>query len=322
MSKIDWSEYLSHFTDIETRQTPASEDRRREIEDLLAEVLEISRADGVKTFGSAHGFGNDTEVVVHLHTTPSRMAIGNLAAEFAGPVAIRVMRAGRGTDTVPLFQQRVETGHPLNGAEHIHFQRSLGIIQRDGYNLVIHEWIPGRTLEWLHKNYWNVRPLCGDTAQEILRQILVGAVIPAWAVASATSGVLWDIRDANFVVSGYETPSGRMRVAFVDTGHLRHLIKATDTRKGQIRAGLRRLRKRMEVILMSAQGKWETRPTRFKQKFELAFEASGLEGRLRLLPDQEPPPVELAEEACHALLNSIREQGLLRPEPHTSKDGE
>jgi serine/threonine protein kinase len=315
MNRIDWSKYLAYFSQINTRQTPASEDRRTEIEDLLVEVLEISGSDCPKPFGTAGGFGNGTEVVVHLNATPRSGIQGNLAAKFAGPLAIRVMREDKGDDAISFFQQRAKTGHPLNGPEHVHFQRSLGVIQRSGYNLVIHEWVPGETLEWLRENYWNTRPLSGDAAQEILRQIVFGVVIPSWAAASDTSGVLWDIRDANFVVSGYEAPGGRIRVAFVDTGNLRHLIKSTENRKGQIHSGLSRLRNTMKRILMLAQGKWEARPKFYEREFELAFKASGLADNLSLLPDQEPPPVELAEEACHAFLNTIREQGFLRPEP-------
>lgn len=314
MNRIDWSKYLAYFSEIKTRQTPVSEDRRTEIEDLLVEVLEISGSDCPRHFGTAGGFGNGTEVVVHLNATPRSGTLGNLAAEFAGPLAIRIMREDRGADTISFFQRRAKTGYPLNGPEHVHFQRSLGVIQRGGYNLVIHEWVPGETLEWLRKNYWNTRPLSGDAAQEILRQIVVGVVIPSWATASDTSGVLWDIRDANFVVSGYEAPGERIRIAYVDTGNLRHLIKSTETRKGQIRTGLSRLGSAMKRIML-AQGNWETRPISYEREFTSALVASGLLDCLSLLPDQEPPSVELAEEACHAFLNRIREQDLFRPEP-------
>jgi hypothetical protein len=315
MNGIDWSKYLAYFSQIKTRQTPISEDRRTEIEDLLVEVLEISGPDCPRHLGTAGGFGNGTEVVVHLNATPRSETLGNLAAEFTGPLAIRVMRKDKGADAISFFQQRAKTGHPLNGPEHVHFQRSLGVIQRGGYNLVIHEWVPGETLEWLRTNYWNTRPLSGDAAQEILRQIVVGVVIPSWATASDTSGVLWDIRDANFVVSGYEAPGGRIRVAYVDTANLRHLIKSTENRKGQICTGLSRLRSAMIRILKVAQGRWETRPKSYEREFTSALVASGLLDCLSLLPDQEPPSVELAETACHAFLNRIREQGLLRPEP-------
>jgi len=314
MNRIDWSKYLAYFSQIKTRQTPLSEDRRTEIEGLLAEVLEIPGSDCPRHFGTAGGFGNGTEVVVHLNVTPRSETLGNLAAEFAGPLAIRVMRKDKGADAISFFQQRAKTGHPLNGPEHVHFQRSLGVIQRGGYNLVIHEWVPGETLEWLRKNYWNTRPLSGDATHEILRQIVVGVVIPSWAAASDTSGVLWDIRDANFVVSGYEAPGGQIRVAYVDTGNLRHLITPTETRKGQIRTGLSRLRATMKRILVLAQGRWETRPKSYEREFTSALVASGLLDCLSLLPDQESPSVELAEKACHAFLNTIREQGLLRPE--------
>jgi hypothetical protein len=266
MNGIDWSKYLAYFSQIKTRQTPISEDRRTEIEDLLVEVLELSGPDCPRYLGKAGGFGNGTEVVVHLNATPRSGTLGNLAAEFTGPLAIRVMRKDKGADAISFFQQRAKTGDPLNGPEHVHFQRSLGVIQRGGYNLVIHEWVPGETLEWLRTNYWNTRPLSGDAAQEILRQIVVGVVIPSWATASDTSGVLWDIRDANFVVSGCEAPGGRIRVAYVDTANLRHLITPTETRKGQIRTGRSRLRATMKRILKEAQGTWETRPISYEKK--------------------------------------------------------
>ena len=312
MSNIDWSNYLSRFSQIKTRQAPASEERRREIEDLLADLLETPATDNAATLGTAHGFGNDTEVVVHLPKTPKSGALAHLAIDFTGPLALRVMRAGRGADTIPFLRQRAETGHPLNAPQHVHFQRSLGVIQRDDYNLVIQEWIPGETLEWLRGNHWNTHPLSGETAQEILRQILLGVVIPAWSVASDTSGVLWDIRDANFVLSGYEARSGQLRVAFVDTWHLRHLVRTTANRDGQIKQGLRRLQRRMEDILLDQS--WEKRPTRFRQRFNQVFEASTLANCLSMLPDKEPPPVQFAEKACHDLLSQLREQGLLRTE--------
>jgi hypothetical protein len=311
VSRIDWSKYLSYFSQINTRQLPVSEERRKQIENLLAELVEIPESDCSDTIGTAYGFGNDTEVVVHLHITLGSGAIANPAADFTGPLAFRIMREGRGNDTIEFLRQRVETGYPLNGPQHIHFQRSLGVIQRDGYNLVIQEWIPGETLEWLRLNHWNAHPLSGESAQEILRQILLGVVIPAWTVATVTSGVLWDIRDANFVLSGYEATSGQIRVAFVDTWHLRHLTRPVPTREGQIKQGLRRLQRRMERILLN-QGQWEMRPTRFRQRFEQAFEASELTQHLRLLADQEPPCVKSVEKVCRDFLDELREQGLFR----------
>ena len=314
MNGIDWAKYLAYFIQIDTLQTPISEDRRTEIEDLLVEVLEISVPDWPRHWGTASGFGNGTEVVVHLHATPRSGPLGNLAAEFTGPLAIRVMRHNIGADTIAFFQQRAEEEHPLNGPEHVHFQRSLGVIQQGGYDLVIHEWVPGETLEWLRTNYWNIRPLSGDDAEKILQQIVVGVVIPSWAIATDTSGVLWDIRDANFVVSGYKKdPGTRIHVAYVDTANLRHLIEPRENRKGQIRQGLSRLRATMKRILKEAQGKWETRPKSYEREFMSALEESGLLDCLSLLPDQEPPSVELAETAFHTFLNRIREQGLLRP---------
>ena len=114
MNRIDWSKYLAYFSQIKTRQTPASEDRRTEIEDLLVEVLEISVPDWPRHWGTASGFGNGPEVVVHLHATPRSGPLGNLAAEFTGPLAIRVMRHNIGADTIAFFQQRAEEEHPLN----------------------------------------------------------------------------------------------------------------------------------------------------------------------------------------------------------------
>lgn len=321
MSRIDWSKYRSYFSQINTRQSPVSAERCGQIEDLLADLFGIPESDCAGTLGTAHGFGNDTEVVIHLHAAPGAGTIADLAGDCTGPLAVRIMREGRGSGTIPFLRQRAETGHPLNGPQDVHFQRSLGVLQRDGFNLVIQEWIPGETLEWLRRNYWNTCPLSGETAEEILRQILLGIVVPAWAVATPTSGVLWDIRDANFVVSNYDGASEPMRVAFIDTWHLRHLDRVTANREGQINQGLRRLQRRVEEILRD-QGKWESRPPRFKQRIQRAFEASELSDCLRLLTNKKPPPVKHAEQACHDFLDQIREQGLLRVGTEATKEDE
>ncbi len=311
---IDWTPYDAYFNQIDTRQEPLKQSDRTDIEESLSQILGFSNNNDRQTqIGKAYGFGNHTEVVIRIESEkPLSGEIGKLIGDFPGPMAIRVQRNAKGST---FFQQRARNNHPLNGEEHRHFQRTLGVISRDGRTFVIQEWVPGETIEWLRRNYLNNNPINGEMAQEILKQIVLGIIIPAWSIASQNTGVLWDIRDANFVVSGYDSPVGPLKVTFVDIDNLRHLVEESDKRDGQIRAALTRLKTRMQAILEEDQGSWESRlrPTVFKKNFKNAFEESKLEKSLSEITEGHPNGVKTAELAFLDFLRRLQQQSLLRP---------
>lgn len=311
MSRIDWSNYVRYFSEIKTQQTPISSIRREQIENQLEDLLQTSGTDQDQALGTAYGFGNDTEVIVRLHTIPDDWLAEQAPTDITRPLAVRIMREGRGNKIISFLKQRSVSLHPLNAPEHRHFQRTVGVIQCDGLEVVLQEWIPGETLEWLQRNHWNDNPLDGARAREIVRQLLYGVVIPAWGAATGRSGVLWDLRGANFVLSNFQESIGSCRLTFVDTWHLRHLTKSVANREGQINMGLRRLRRRIEDILLN-QGIWENRPKRFQLEFKEAFESSQLAMHLCELTAQDQTNPEPAREACARFLESVDGRGLFR----------
>lgn len=82
MSGIDWSKYLSYFTQIKTRQGPMSLEMRAQVEALLTEALGFDGLRNMVGWGTAGGFGNGTEVVVHLHVPPTCELLSSLADRF------------------------------------------------------------------------------------------------------------------------------------------------------------------------------------------------------------------------------------------------
>lgn len=306
MPGIDWSRYLMYFSQIETCQRPLGPAERTAVEELLADLLGF---DPLTQWGTAGGFGNVTEVVVHLHARPRTASLREAASGFDRPLAIRVMRTGKG-GLIPFHQRRARTAVPLNGPEHRHFPRDLAAgCHRDRF-FVLHEWVEGETIEWRRRNEWETRPPSGTDTQEILRQLLLSIVVPAWSEATETSGVLWDIRDANFVMS----PGPAPRLVFVDTGTLRHLVQPSKNREGQIGNGLRRLSATMKRILR-AQGRWRGRPRGWDRRFREILDASALEPALRTLPGGAGASVEQADAAARRLLTDLHDSGFFRPVP-------
>lgn len=303
MSKINWVRYLDYFKQIKTKQKPMDEAKRRHLECVLSALPGFDESD--EAWGTAGGFGNGTEVVIELHAKPKSADILKAMADFDGPLAVRVLRDKDAGDLVKFHGQRATSGKPVNGPEYPHFQRSFAGRCLGSYYVAIHEWMPGETLEWCHRNVWHENALEGRKAKEIIRQVLKGIVIPAWSAAMPHTGVLWDLRDANFVVSDGE----ELRVAWVDIGNLRHVVlDKRDSREGQMKKGCSGIKTMIERLLES-QGK-KRLPRRWKKQMDDIRENCGLDAALKALPGGDAEKRQEAEGIVDGLIKQLEQAGL------------
>lgn len=312
---IDWQRYNAYFNQIETNQEPMSHEIQVQIDDYLRPLLNIEQINEPVLIGEAYGFGNYTEVIIKIHNRPVDGEIGEMIPlDFTGEIAIRVLRADNDGE---FFRERANQQRPLNNTADGHFQRTFGVLEGNNRTFVVQEWVPGETIEWLRNNSWNSNPLNSDNVQKIIRQIVQGIIVPAWAIATAETGVLWDIRDANFVISNYEQVDEQvtdgLKVKFVDIDNLRHVVEPAGNRIGQITQALRRLKKRVFEILKTDQGNWPNRPRNFKARFDEAYGGSEIENRLRALADGGPNDVQPVNKSLDQLIQAFEARGLLRP---------
>jgi hypothetical protein len=305
MSKINWDRYLAYFDQIKTKQKPMEERKRDQLESVLSELLGFAAV--VEPWGTAGGFGNGTEVVVELHTRPQSDSWAKDLAGFEGPLAVRVLRDKDAGDLVRFHATRAKDGAPVNGPEFPHFQRSFAGKYHRSFAVAVHEWMPGETLEWWHRNVWNNHPLEGLKAKDIILQVLKGIVIPAWSAAGPQTGVLWDLRDANFVVCDDDD---KLRVAWVDIGNLRHVtLNKIDSREGQMNKGCSGIKTLIQRILES-QGKTHL-PRGWKKRMETILAEVGLNEKLKALPGGNDDSKAEAGQAVDALMKALIEAGML-----------
>ncbi|TNE51311.1 MAG: hypothetical protein EP343_04255 [Deltaproteobacteria bacterium] len=306
VSSIGWEGYDRLFHEINTKHKPLEDAERNLLEDRFQELLGYS--DGAR-WGEAGGFGNETEVVVALSQPPPHPMFANLVDGLRRSLALRIFRKNKGARTLVFQKQRMELGRPVNGEDALHFQRVLAAGECHERGYILHEWIGGPTLEWCHRHRWSQTPLSGVEAQSLVRDLVQGVVVTAWREASTTSGVLWDLRDANFVV---EPAGDTHRLVLVDTGNLRHLLLERDNREGQIQAALKRL-KAVILRILGSQGAWEGQPRSWKRLFAESWDSSLLAEGLIDFANQVGDEQAVVD-AFARLQNAMEEQGLFRPD--------
>lgn len=119
------------------------------------------------------------------------------------------------------------------------------------------------------------------------------------------SGVLWDLRDANFVVSDGE----ELRVAWVDIGNLRHVVlDKRDRRVGQMNKGCSGIKTMIKRVLES-QGK-KRLPRGWKKQVDDIRENCGLDSALKALPGGDVEKRREAEGIVGTLLAQLAEAGM------------
>ncbi len=302
---IDWEGYDRLFYEINTKHKPLSNTERRLLEERFQDLLGYPEG---ATWGKAGGFGNETEVVVALNQPPQHPMFANLVDGLQRSLALRIFRKNKGTRTLAFQKQRMELGLPVNGEGALHFQRVLAAGECNERGYILHEWIEGPTLEWCHRHRWSQAPLSGMEAKSLIQDLVLGVVVTAWREASTTSGVLWDLRDANFVVEPVEDMH---RLVLVDTGNLRHLLLERDNREGQIQAALKRL-KAVTLRILGSQGTWESQPRSWKRLFAESWDSSLLAQHLVDFANQVGDE-QVVMDAFARLQDAMEAQRLLRP---------
>lgn len=302
---IDWIDYDRLFSEIKTRHQPLGDEERNHLATLFGELLGYSTS--TEPWGIAGGFGNETEVVIQLQEPPPHRSNTVSFGLSERQQALRIFRAQKGGRTYLFQQERIASGRPVNDESTCHFQRVFDVGEHQGFQYVIHEWVEGPTLEWCHRNLWATNPLNGSVVQGFLHDLVVGIVLSSWREATATSGVLWDLRDANFVVE--PTHDGE-RLVLVDTGNLRHLLQQRNNREGQINTAIKRLRTMSERLLAS-QGRWPEQQRSWKRNFTRVWEESLLGDAFIGFANQQVEESEVFR-AYEGLIEGMKEEGLFR----------